>query len=171
MLCPWQNCSTEWKGVKAAREQQKEPEEGEQQQHESPGEDVQGSGSGSSPTPTGPRVAPLPRRTDAKEQQANPKEEDSEVVIFGDINLSQDEVSLLNLGPKFMVCSNLSRENMMIESSVTMTKMCWGRSSRGQEQMSDCQAMEDDLETEESKVEAQRQMELLFCFQCLKLLA
>ena len=60
-----------------------------------------------------------------------------EVVIYGAVKLSKDEISLLNLGPGFMVSKPLDIDEMEVESVVTLTKIRWGRRSKGLEEMSD----------------------------------
>ena len=54
-----------------------------------------------------------------------------EVETFGDVDLNDNECSLLNLGPGFMVYSDLSMEEMQVEATVTLTKIRWGRRARG----------------------------------------
>ena len=80
-------------------------------------------------------------------------ENENEVMIFGDVRLEDDELELLNLGPGYMIVSDLSREDMQVESSVTMTKMRWGRMKRGQEEMSETQAAREDLEKTDKDLE------------------
>ena len=90
---------------------------------------------------------------------SNVEEDMNEVVLFGDINLSEDKIELINLGPNFMVTSNLSSQDMRIESNVTMTKIRLGRSSKGQEMMTDSEVLEVDAEEDEDIVEEMRMME------------
>ena len=82
-----------------------------------------------------------------------------EVVIYGDVQLNEEEQSLLNLGPGFMVTAPLDSEEMQVEAVVTLTKLRWGRRGRGTEDMTDTEiALEerekglDKLEEEESIV-------------------
>ena len=63
--------------------------------------------------------------------------EKDKVVIFGEVELSEDERSLLNLGPGFMLHSPLNDEEMQVEAVVALTKIRWGRRSRGTDMMSD----------------------------------
>ena len=60
---------------------------------------------------------------------------DDEVVTYGEVDLSQEERELLNLGPGFMVANALDRTDMQVESIATVTKMRWGRRNVGQEDM------------------------------------
>ena len=78
--------------------------------------------------------------------------EDSEVVVFGSVDLSAEEMNLLNLGPNFLVTSFLSKEQMQVEAQVTMTKMRWGRRGKGQENMSDHQVLLDDMDQDKESV-------------------
>ena len=80
-----------------------------------------------------------------------------EVMIYGDVELNEEERSLLNLGPGFMVTAPLDSEEMQVEAVVTLTKLRWGRRGRGTEDMTDNEiALEekekglDKLEEEES---------------------
>ena len=73
-----------------------------------------------------------------------------EVITFGDVSLDQDEVDLLNLGPGFMVVSDLTKEDMQVESTVTLTKMRWGRMGKNLENMTDQEiAKEEKMQTAE----------------------
>ena len=58
-------------------------------------------------------------------------EEESEVVTYGSVELSENERDLLNLGPNFMVTLKLDDQEMCVESSVTMTKIRWARKKMG----------------------------------------
>ena len=62
---------------------------------------------------------------------SKPEEQVNEVVIYGDVDLSEDEISLLNMGPGFMVVTKLDKQEMMIEANVTMTKIRWAQSKDG----------------------------------------
>ena len=85
---------------------------------------------------------------------------DNEVMVLGSATLTEDEIELLNLGPKFMVSSALSSQEMSVEAGVTMTKLRWGRMGKGQEGMSDRQALLDDIEEQDEEAEeAARMME------------
>ena len=57
------------------------------------------------------------------------------VITFSDVSLDQDEVDLLNLGPRFMIVSDLTQEDMQVESTVMLTKMRWGRMGKNMENM------------------------------------
>ena len=97
--------------------------------------------------PRGPRVPPLPRGSKVLQEEEMHKpeakrvEEVNEVVVLGNVSLTEDKVNLLNLGPKFMVVSKLSSQEMTVESVATMTKIRWGRRSKGQEDLTDHEAM------------------------------
>ena len=60
-----------------------------------------------------------------------------EVVIFGSVKLNEDEISLLNLGPGYMVTKPLDIDEMEVEAVVTLTKIRWGRRKEGLDEMSD----------------------------------
>ena len=62
---------------------------------------------------------------------------ENEVVTFGEVTLTDDERSLLNLGPGYMVLSDLDPEEMQVEATVTLTKIKWSRRSRGVDNMTD----------------------------------
>ena len=79
-----------------------------------------------------------------------------EVVVFGNVTLSDNERQLLNLGPDFMVIGRLDMQEMRKETAVTMTKIRWGRRSSGQEGMTQSQRSAEDQETEEEEMERQR---------------
>ena len=66
--------------------------------------------------------------------------DDTEVIVYGSVELSQNERELLNLGPGFMVVSRLSEEELRVESSVTMTKIRWSRRKMGIEDLTEEQA-------------------------------
>ena len=48
------------------------------------------------------------------------EDEDTEVVIWGDVSLSEDELALLRLGPGYMVVTKLDREEMAVEENVSI---------------------------------------------------
>ena len=82
-----------------------------------------------------------------------------EVFIYGEVELSEEDTSLLNLGPNYMVVTKLDQQEMMIEANVTMTKIRWGRSKDGWKQNSEHdQDLDDDPEplTEEELTLAER---------------
>ena len=83
---------------------------------------------------------------------------DTEVVVWGDVSLSDDELALLRLGPGYMVVSKLDREEMAVEENVSMTKMRWSRRNLGTEEMTGRQA---DIEAENEDPEAVRIMEAI----------
>ena len=56
---------------------------------------------------------------------------DDEVLTFGDVNLTENELSVLKLGPGLMVVSSLDKESMRIESAVTTTKIRWSKMKDG----------------------------------------
>ena len=64
-------------------------------------------------------------------------EAQNEVVVVGGVELSQDEMSLLNLGPGFMVTKPLDVDEMEVEAVVTLMKIRWGRRTKGFEDMDD----------------------------------
>ena len=84
--------------------------------------------------------------------------DEDEVIFWGDIVLSEDERSVLALGPKFMVVSGLDREEMLVEENATMTKVRWHRRKLGVEGLSgrqeDCE-----LERESDSEKTAREME------------
>ena len=62
-------------------------------------------------------------------------EEESDVVVWGDVNITQDERDLLSLGPGYMVVSKLDKEEMFVEENATMTKIRWAKRKMGAEGM------------------------------------
>ena len=79
-------------------------------------------------------------------------EVENEVITFGNVELSEDEIELLNLGPSFMVMSDLIREDMQTECAVTLTKVRWGRMGKGQSEMTDRQVAKEEEEKTESDI-------------------
>ena len=77
-----------------------------------------------------------------------------EVETFGNVVLNKDERSLLNLGPGFMVYSDLDIEEMQVEATVTLTKIRWGRRSRGVENMTN-----EDIAKEEAELGLEEMLE------------
>ena len=69
-----------------------------------------------------------------------------EVVVWGDIELTDSELDLLSLGPGFMVVENLDKQEMKIESNVTLTKIRWGRRKLGTDEMT---GRQEDVELED----------------------
>ena len=82
--------------------------------------------------------------------ETNVEVTDNEVVTFGNIVLTEDERSLLNLGPGFMVASKLDIQEMQVEAAVTMTKIRWSRRKEGVEDLTQEQqdVMEEDMDME-----------------------
>ena len=78
------------------------------------------------------------------------KDDPDEVIVCGDIILTEDERSVLSLGPKFMVVSKLIREDMLIEENATMTKVRWHRRKDGVEGLT---GRQEDLEAAETSEE------------------
>ena len=76
------------------------------------------------------------------------KEEEiqDEVLLVGDVKLSDDEVALLNLGPGYMMTKTLDVVEMEVEAVVTLTKIRWGRRSKGMEDMTDKEISEFEAE-------------------------
>ena len=73
-----------------------------------------------------------------------------EVKIYGDVNLSEEELDLLGLGPGYMVVAKATEEDMRTEANVALTKMRWQKMKEGREDMTNRQAEEEDnLITEE----------------------
>ena len=81
-------------------------------------------------------------------QDLKPEEEGNidEVVTYGNVNLNEDEKSLLNLGPNFMVLGDLDPIEMQVEATVTLTKIRWSRMSRGVEKMTERQIEKEELD-------------------------
>ena len=63
------------------------------------------------------------------------EEEDSDVVVWGDVKITPDERDLLSLGPGYMVVSKLDKDEMLIEENATMTKIRWAKRKTGTEGM------------------------------------
>ena len=85
----------------------------------------------------------------------------NEVVIYGDVTLDEEEIELLNLGPGYMVVSDLTKEDMQVESTVTLTKMRWGRRSKNQDEMTDQEiAREELLKTDEDLANEENERDL-----------
>ena len=76
---------------------------------------------------------------------------ENEVVVTYGCNLTDDELSLLNLGPGFVVASTLDPEEMEVESVVTLTKIRWGRRSKGQETMTNEEIAKEEMEIPENE--------------------
>ena len=74
-------------------------------------------------------------------------DEDSDVVIWGDVTLTDAERDLLNLGPGFMVVAPLDRQEMMVEENVSLTKIRWGKMKLG---TSDLTGRQEDRELEDA---------------------
>ena len=62
-------------------------------------------------------------------------EVDNEVIVYGEVELTQCERDLLSLGPGFMVVSQLNDQEMKVESAVTLMKIRWSRRSQGTDGM------------------------------------
>ena len=77
-----------------------------------------------------------------------------EVKIFGNVNLTEDEMELLKLGPGYMVVAQLTEEEMRTESTVSMTKMRWDKLKKGQEDMTG-----KDIEKEENEMTEEELLE------------
>ena len=78
-------------------------------------------------------------------------EQEEEIMMFGAVDLTDNEKELLMLGPDFMVVADLDQEEMDMESRVTMTKVCWGKMAKGRENLTGRQ--EDKEEEEEPTTE------------------
>ena len=83
-------------------------------------------------------------------------DKEDNVAVFGNVDLSEDEMSLLRLGPGFMITTKLEEETMRTESTVTLTKMRWDRMRQGREDMTigemdgeDAEKTEEELNEEE----------------------
>ena len=85
----------------------------------------------------------------------NQIDSEKEVVVFGDVVLDEEETQLLNLGPDYMVVSDLSQEDMQVESAITMTKVRWGRLRKRQEGMTDGQVGKEDEEKTEDDLKGE----------------
>ena len=57
--------------------------------------------------------------------------DDNEVVVYGNDNLSEDERALFNVEPGFMVVLSLSMQEMQVEAAVTFMKVRWSRRKAG----------------------------------------
>ena len=84
----------------------------------------------------------------------------NEVVVWGDIVLTEDKLELLNLGPGYMIVSDLNREEMMVEENVTMTKICWSRMRSGDDELTGKQIDKQANENTDRDKEAEEQDEL-----------
>ena len=94
----------------------------------------------------------------AKIEGKEVEEEKDEVVVFGDVDINDDEWSLLNLGPGFMVTSDLDEEDMQVEAVVALTKIRWGRRSRGTENMTDADINKEERDTGLDKLEEEESL-------------
>ena len=89
-------------------------------------------------------------------------EDDTEdVVVWGEIQLSSDELSLLKLGPGYMVVSCLDSEEQRVEENVAMTKIRWTKMKTGSEEMTGHQEDLEEPETAEDELEAATLQDLL----------
>ena len=70
----------------------------------------------------------------------------NEVVVIGQVDLTEEELSLLNKGPDFMVVSPLDLTEMKVEMSVTLTKIRWGMWSKDQQNMSSPEILRQEAE-------------------------
>ena len=76
---------------------------------------------------------------------------EDEVLVFGEVSLTESELSVLKLGPGFMVVSSLDKETMRIESAVTTTNIRWSKMKDGTDDMTAKESEEHELENEETE--------------------
>ena len=93
---------------------------------------------------------------DGKDPEAAADEK--EVMIVGEVELSENELDLLRLGPGFMVVSSLEEQEMQVEASVTATKIRWSRMRKGT--MDQC---EKEIEIEPTTEEEETLADLMEC--------
>ena len=86
------------------------------------------------------------------------EDEKDEVVTFGDVELSDEERSLLNLGPDYMVTCDLDNEDMQVEAVVAITKLRWVRRSRGTEHMTDTEINKEERDIGVDALEQEEQL-------------
>ena len=82
-----------------------------------------------------------------------------EILVFGDVALSEDEVNLLKLGPGFMVVKDLSEEDMRVECSVSLTKIRWGKMGSGREDLTGKQVEEEEKQETEDELTVARALD------------
>ena len=99
------------------------------------------------------------KKEDPTVQEPN---EENEVVVWGDVSLTEDELELLNLVPGYMVVADLNREEMLVEENVTMTKIRWSRMKSGDEELTGKQIDQQECDEPENELqnEAQDEIEL-----------
>ena len=78
-----------------------------------------------------------------------------EILTYGDVNLTEDEINLLRLGPGFMVVKPLVDQDMRIESTVALTKIRWDKMKSGSEELTGKQLEEEENEKSEDEVRLQ----------------
>ena len=88
------------------------------------------------------------------------EEDNTDVVVCDGVVLTEAERDLLSLGPGFMVLDKLDKQEMRIESSVTMTKVRWGRRKLGTEEMTGKQEDEELLNIDEEDLKLSEALEL-----------
>ena len=76
------------------------------------------------------------------------------MVVWGDVNLTPEEMSLLRLGPGYMVVAPLNSEEQRVEENMTMTKIRWTKKKNGTEEMSGHQEDEEESERDSQELEA-----------------
>ena len=76
----------------------------------------------------------------SKEKDDIDPDEDRDVMVFGDVIVTEDEMNLLRLGPDFMVTSCLDEKEMQVEASVCMTKIRWSKRSKGTDELTEKQS-------------------------------
>ena len=72
----------------------------------------------------------------------------NEVTVYSNVTLTEDELSLLNLGPRYMVVTPMDPQEMMVELNMTMTKIHWSRRKKV-ENMSKKEEEAEEIVTEE----------------------
>ena len=83
-------------------------------------------------------------------------DQETEVMVYGDVDLSDEERDLLDKGPDFMVVGRLDEKEMRKETAVTLTKMRWSWRSKGQEGLTATERAQAEQETEEETEERDR---------------
>ena len=87
--------------------------------------------------------------------------ESEDVIVWGDIELSDDEMSVLKLGPGYMVVAKLESEEQRVEENVAMTKVRWTKMKTGSEEMTGHQEDREEAEAEDDELQAATLQDLL----------
>ena len=91
------------------------------------------------------------------EERTNPElDKSDEVLIFGNVSLSEEEMEVQKLGPGYMLVSTLEEEDMRTETTVALTKIMWDMMKDGRESMT-CNEIEvEDNEKSLEELESER---------------